>query len=446
MTTELQLESLQELISSRQAVVSVIGLGYVGLAVACEFARTGFTVIGVDIDQGRVATINAGRCPIEGEEPGLAELLAEVVAEGKLKATFDYTDIHDANVLLICVDTPVDDDHLPRYNALRSAACSIGNVLHPGMLVIVESTVSPGTTTGVVQPFLEEASGLRAGVDFGLGACPERVMPGKLLNNLRTVSRVCGGISPETAAVMRALYRQVVHAELDATDVVTAELVKTAENAYRDVQIAFANEVALVCEANGADVWKVRELVNKSPGRHMLLPGAGVGGHCIPKDPWLLAHAAGDQRPVRLIPAARAVNDAMPYHVRTLLEDGLAKQGRVLPGSEVTILGYSYLENSDDTRNSPSAKLVEALVSQGAHVRVHDSFVPPYQASLESVVEGADAIVIMVAHDEYRNLNFQELSMKMKGSLLIDGRHVVHPADAASAGLTLQGIGLGGPL
>ena len=265
------------------------------------------------------------------------------------------------DIFTINVETPVDEQHRPNYGALEAACRSIGAVLKRGALVIVESTVAPGTTERTVRPLLEKASGLKAHVDFYLGACPERVMPGKLLSNLRDVSRVCGGGTPETAALMLKLYRHVVNASLDATDTLTAELVKTTENAYRDVQIAFANEVALICESCGADVWQVRELVNKSPGRSMHLPGAGVGGHCIPKDPWLLAHAAQGDVPLRVIPAGRATNEAMPLHTLALLKEGLAAAGSALAGARVVVLGFSYLEESDDSRNSPSEVLVDRL-------------------------------------------------------------------------------------
>ncbi|MFQ5577060.1 MAG: nucleotide sugar dehydrogenase, partial [Anaerolineae bacterium] len=331
------LTKLQRTIEQQQAVIGVIGLGYVGLPVACVFARAGFKVIGVDVKAERAARINAGQTPIEGDEPGLAGLLAEVAGAGQLHAATDYGLLAGAGVVLIAVDTPVGDDHRPRYTALKSACDALGAVLQPGTLVIIESTVAPGTVDRVVRPRLQEASGLAANRDFFLGACPERVMPGRLLGNLKQMSRVCGGGTPQTAQVMITLYRHIVEADLDPADIITAELVKTAENAYRDAQIAFANEVALICEANGADVWRVRQLVNKSPYRQMHLPGAGVGGHCIPKDPWLLAHSAG-QVPLRLIPAARAVNESMPAHTAELVRRALASAGRPIAGAKVAVL------------------------------------------------------------------------------------------------------------
>jgi len=420
-----RLAELQEKIEQKTARLAVIGLGYVGLPVAAMFAESGFDVLGVEIKTERVEKINAGLSPIEGEEPGLAELLHKVVKSGQLRATTDYSMISDRDVILIDVETPVDDQHTPRYEALRASLRSLAPVLKPGALVIVESTIAPGTMSNVVQPLLEQGSGRRVNDGFYLGNCPERVMPGKLLANLRGLSRVVGGSSPEVALAMTALYRHIVQADLDPVDWITAELVKTVENAYRDVQIAFANEVALICEALGGDVWKVRELVNKSPYRQMHLPGAGVGGHCIPKDPWLLAYGVqGQDISLRMVPAARQVNDEMPFHVATLLERTLARAGRSLQGARVLVLGYAYLENSDDTRNSPSEALVEHLKKKGAVVVVHDPYVAEYQKDLLTLAEGCDAAVLMVAHDAYRSLDFDALRLRMSLPVLVDGRGV----------------------
>ncbi len=426
----MSLGAIQEKIAAKTARIGVIGLGYVGLPVACLFAETGYSVVGLDVKADRVDVINAGVSPIEGREPGLAELLAAVVAAGRLQAATEYTALRDCDVITINVETPVDEQHIPRYLALQSALRDLGPVLKAGALVIVESTIAPGTMAHVVRPLLEEASGKRANEDFYLGHCPERVMPGKLLANLRGVSRVCGGETPETAALMIALYRHIVQADLDPADCVTAELVKTAENTYRDVNIAFANEVALICEAVGGDVWKVRELVNKSPGRNMLMPGAGVGGHCIPKDPWLLAYEAQQQgAPICLIPAARAVNDGMPLHIVALLEDALREAGKLLEGARVLVLGYAYLEDSDDTRNSPSAVLVAKVRERGAEVVIHDPYVPGYQGDVYALAKECDAVVVMVKHSEYRALNLETLKTALRAPVLVDGRHVFFQAE-----------------
>jgi UDP-N-acetyl-D-mannosaminuronic acid dehydrogenase len=439
----MNLAALRATIDDGSAHIGVIGLGYVGLPVACLFAEAGFHVVGVDRKAERVADIGAGRSPIVGDEPGLGALLGAMVAAGRLAATTDYERLRDCHVVLVCVETPVDADHTPHYAALRAAIARLAAVLRDGALVVIESTVAPGTTERTVRPALETGTGRRAGQGFWLGHCPERVMPGRLLANLRSLSRVVGGASPETAATMIALYRKIVPAaELDATDILTAELVKTAENAYRDVNIAFANELALICESAGGDVWRVRELVNKSPGRNVLLPGAGVGGHCITKDPWLLAHAAGDRTPLRLIPAARAVNDAMPLHVVTLVEAGLAEIGKTLSVATVLVLGYAYLENSDDTRNSPSAVVVDLLEAGGAQVRIHDPFVPGYGGDFEGAAREADALVVLVAHDAYRGLDPAALNPGGKRRVLVDGRRVLDAEQARAAGWVYRRIGL----
>lgn len=414
------LMKLEEKIDRKQAIIGVIGLGYVGLPVAAVFANAGFHVVGVDIKEDRVAVINKGASPIDGREPGLADLLERVVREGRFRATSSYRDLTDCDVILIAVETPVREDHTPGYEALTSVLHTLGPLLKQGALVIVESTVAPGTTEKIVLPILEEATIKKVNQGFFLGHCPERVMPGKLLHNLRYVSRVCGGYTQETAEVMISLYRHIVEGDLDPADCVTAELVKTAENAYRDVNIAFANELAIICEAVGGDVWQVRELVNKSPGRNVLLPGVGVGGHCIPKDPWLLAfgvHNVGDIR-LRLIPTAREVNENMPRYVARSVRDVLARAGREVVGARVLILGYAYLENSDDDKNSPSATLVEALDKMGAQVEIHDPHIERFQNDLASSIAEKDAIILAVAHDEYAEMSLDTLA----DSIVIDAR------------------------
>jgi UDP-N-acetyl-D-mannosaminuronic acid dehydrogenase len=341
-------------------------------------------------------------------------------------------------VILIDVETPVNDEHIPEYQALRSALKSLSAVLKEGALVVIESTIMPGTMKNVVLPILEENTGRKCGQGFYLGNCPERVMPGKLLKNLKEMSRVLGGDSKETAAAMRALYSNIVQADLDEANWITAELVKTVENTYRDVQIAFANETALICEALGADAWRVRELVRKSPGREMLLPGAGVGGHCIPKDPWLLASSVkGLGVDVRLIPAARAINSGMPAHMLTLLQERLKK----LEGKRILVLGYAYLENSDDTRDAPSQHFIKGLISAGAEYIVHDPFVKEHMGDLYEKALGCDAAVLMTAHSEYKDIDFKRLKEAMGHNLLVDGRNLWNKENAIDAGMDLIRLG-----
>jgi UDP-N-acetyl-D-mannosaminuronic acid dehydrogenase len=225
---------------------------------------------------------------------------------------------------------------------------------------------------------------------------------------------------------------------VDTADWITAEIVKTAENTYRDVQIAFANEVALICEALGADVWRVRELVRKSPGREMLLPGAGVGGHCIPKDPWLLASSVRESDvPVRLIPAARAINSGMPDHVFNLLKDRMKDFNE----KRILILGYAYLSDSDDTRNSPSEELVRIIKNTNANIVIHDPFVKKYSGDVIEKAKNCNAAVLMTAHSEYETIDLKQLKRVMQTPLIIDGRNILDRKHVINAGFELIRLG-----
>ncbi len=438
----MSLNDLRIQIENKTARLGVIGQGYVGLPVAALFADKGFDVLGVDLRADLVEKIKAGINPIEGKEPGLAELLKRVVESGRMRATTDYGELGDCDIFLIAVETPVDDNHIPHYEALRAALLSLATIMKDGTLVVVESTIAPRTMHDIVLPLLEEKSGKKLNDGFFLGNCPERVMPGKLLKNLKTMSRVVGGMTPVTSEVMIALYKNIVEADLDPADCITAELVKTVENAYRDVQIAFANEVALVAEAAGGDVWKVRELVNKSPQRQMHLPGAGVGGHCIPKDPWLLVHGAKEKGvTLRLIPAAREINNSMPLHMVRLLEDALAKAGRPILDARVAVLGYAYLEDSDDTRNSPTRTLVARLYELGAQPVIHDPWIPEYNGDLYERVKGCDAAVVMVAHSAYSKLDLNALYAALRHPIIVDGRKVFEKEQLRGKGFSYYCMG-----
>jgi UDP-N-acetyl-D-mannosaminuronic acid dehydrogenase len=432
-------------LSARKLVV--VGLGYVGIPVACRFAEEGFDVTGIDIVSEKVKMINKGESPIEGDEPGLQDLVKKVVGSGKMKATTSYDAIQEADYVLIVVETPFDlRSKEPYYSALRAASKSVGMNLKKDTLVIVESTVAPGTTNKIVQPILEEESGLKAGSDFLLATAPERVMPGKLLYNLTNLDRTIGGIDEASTRSAIDLYSNIVKGELFATNALTAEVVKTTENAYRDVQIAFANEVAMMCEILGVDVYDVRDLVNRSPFRNMHFPGAGVGGHCLPKDSWLLAFGARDKYEPRLLAIAREINDGMPRHMSQLCESALREAGRKVYGAKVTVLGLAYLENSDDTRNSPAFTLLKALEVVGALPVVHDPLVKESNGiipidDIKKALTDSDCLVLVTAHDEYKQLDLNEIKKMMRTAIIIDGRNVFDKNECISKGFIYRGVG-----
>lgn len=457
--------------------IVVIGMGYVGIPCAALLADVpGFTVTGVQRRSERsgwkIDCLNEGRSPFEGNEPGLGELLDRVVCA---KQTFHVTDdpgvCREADAILIDVQTPTDDEHVPQYESLREVSDQAGRYLRAGALVIVESTVAPGTTRGVVQPILENASGLKASGGNGgrerlyLAFSYERVMPGKLLEYITDFPRVVGGVDEESTRRAVELYRHIVRATITPTDVLTAEMAKVVENAYRDVNIAFANEMALACERMGVDVFTVQELVNARPDRQMHVAGAGVGGHCLPKDGWLLnyglkafgAHASRDTSalPLHLVPLARRVNDGMPEHMAALVEASLAQAGISLDGARVAVLGVAYLEESDDTRNTPALPLIRALRARGADVVAHDPYVrqqdwqllwqgnPPLPLlhDLDAALEGVDCAALVTRHSEYAS--FLEKAGAMRTRAVVDGRNMLDQEACRGAGYAYRGVGKG---
>ncbi|UCE92311.1 MAG: nucleotide sugar dehydrogenase [Methanobacteriota archaeon] len=425
---------------------AVIGLGYVGIPLASLLADRGYAVVGMDIDPQRVGDVNEGRVPLKGDEPDLQPLLAKVVRKGWLKASEDFGGCRQAKTVFVCVDTPVDEQMRPDNRRMIAAAKRIGENLSKGTMVVVESTVAPGTMLGTVAPIIEGTSGLRLGRDFKLAHCPERVMPGRLLHNLTNYDRVLGSLDDESARRAEAIYSKLTAGELHRTGLTTAEVVKTAENAYRDVQIAFANEVSSICEKLGVDAFEVRKLVNTSPFRDMHLPGAGVGGHCLPKDPWLLAFGGREAQPV-LIPTARMINDGMPFHVAELTADALRRMKVRRASAVVAVLGASYTGDAGDIRNSPTASLISCL--EGVkEIRVHDPFVDDlYGVNVlrraPDALKGADVAVFMVAHKEYARLTPSTLKKHMRRLAVVDGRNLFSEKRMTKAGFVYRGVGKG---
>ncbi len=456
--------------NAKDGKIVVVGMGYVGIPAAALLADAGYDVTGLQRRSERsgwkIDWLNEGRCPIGGPEPELPEILKRVVDAGRFRATDDYECVRDARIILIDVQTAVDADHNPDYRPLDDACRSVGQRLSPGQTVIIESTVGPGTTEHLVKPALEQASGLTAGLPagFGLSFSYERVMVGRLIHNIREYPKIVGGIDAGSIQTAMDMYRNIVNGGVYGTDLITAEVSKTVENAYRDVQIAFANEVALLCEALGADVYEVREFVNGLPNdpsrpranplRNMLYPGAGVGGHCLPKDTWLLMHGyqhyanAKLEYPMSVLQGARRLNDWMPLHMMDLLEGGLAQANQHLKGSRICVLGYAFLENSDDARNTPSAPLLDELDKSGAISKVHDPLVERdgdrvIEHDLEAALTGADAVVLMTAHEGYKAIDPDMLKRLMRGRVVIDGRNVLDPAAFTAEGFVFRGVGKG---
>lgn len=376
----------------------VVGLGYIGLPTAALAASSGLRVVGVDIDTAIVESVNAGIPHFP--EPALSALVGAAVASGRLQA--QATPV-PARVFLIAVPTPFLENKAPDLRMVEAAGAAIAPHLTAGCLVILESTSPPRTTTQILAPILAQGSGLTPGVDFHLAYCPERVLPGRLLEELRTNDRILGGTTPEASAAAAMFYGHFVSGQLLIADATTAETVKLVENAYRDVNIAFANEVSLIAAHLGVDPFQVIALANHHPRVRILEPGIGVGGHCIGVDPWFLVDAAPTD--ANLIRTARRVNEYKTDWVTTQI---LAMADRLGPTTSLGLLGLTYKPDVADMRESPALHIARRCTDERpGQVLVHDplAVVPTslVGASLEEVLQ-QDLVVILVKHQVYRDL------------------------------------------
>jgi UDP-N-acetyl-D-mannosaminuronic acid dehydrogenase len=395
--------------------VCVVGLGYIGLPTASILATKGFHVYGTDIRADVVDTINAGRIHIV--EPDLDILVRSGVNSGQLRAGYAP---QPADVFILCVPTPSRPDHSPDLSYVQEAAKSIRPHVKRGDLVILESTSPPRTTQDVVVP-LAIPEGMCVGEDVYVAHCPERVLPGRILLEVVQNDRVVGGITPACAQHAKAFYESFVNGGVYATSALVAEVTKLVENSYRDVNIAFANELSILAERLGIDVWEVIELANRHPRVNILSPGPGVGGHCISVDPWFLVHADPDHTP--LIRTAREVNDRKPHHVVQRIKE-LAVQ---FNSPKIGCLGITYKADVDDIRESPALEIVrELLESKVGDVLVCDPLVPSQRFTefplrdLREVLEQANILVLLTDHRGFRNISRRILQEKV----LVDTRGV----------------------
>ena len=398
-----------ERLETRSAVVGVMGLGYVGLPLALAFSRAGLKVVGFDIDARKVEALNAGRCYIEHFD---AESVAHAVRDQGFEATQDFDRLSEPDALLIAVPTPLTRQREPDMQFIIDTAEQISGRLRPGQLVVLESTTYPGTTEEVVQPRLEK-SGLKAGQDFFLGYSPEREDPGNKNFDTRTIPKVVGGLDARSTELVDRLYRMAVSKTVRVPSLRTAEAVKLTENIFRCVNIALVNELKCIYEGMGIDIWTVLDAAETKPFGFMRFnPGPGLGGHCIPIDPFYLTWKAREYGLcTRFIELAGEVNVAMPRYVMSRLQDALNERSRPVKGSRVLVLGLAYKKDIGDPRESPSFELMHLLRERGADVRYHDPHVPlvpasrnwPDQPALESVeltpASIAEFTAILIATD-----------------------------------------------
>lgn len=372
-------ERLLQKFEKRDAVIGVVGLGYVGLPLAVEKAKAGFHVIGFDIQQSRVDQVNNG---INYIGDVVDEDLHEMVKQGRLVATTDYARIAEVDAVAIAVPTPLDGHHQPDTSYVENSAKEIAKYAHEGMLVVLESTTYPGTTEEIVKPALEK-KGLVVGETVFVAYSPERVDPGNKQFKTKNTPKVVGGVTKTCTKVAAAMYRAVLEGDVhEVSSPAVAEMEKIFENTFRHINIALANEMAILCERMGIDVWEVIDAAKTKPyGFMAFYPGPGLGGHCIPIDPFYLTWKAREYNyHTRLIELAGEINNAMPEYVVNRAMFILNEEGKALRGSKVTVLGVAYKKDIDDVRESPVLKIVELLEQYGAEFAVVDPYVPSFRA------------------------------------------------------------------
>ena len=404
-------ERLLEKIAKRDITVGVVGLGYVGLPLAVEKAKAGFKTIGFDVQEEKVKMVNEGHNYI-GDV--VNEDLKELVESGMMKATSDFSFVKDVDFIAICVPTPLDKHQEPDISYVKSSTEAISKHLSRDTMVVLESTTYPGTTEELLLPILEEGSGLKCGEDFYLGFSPERVDPGNLIYKTKNTPKVVGAVGKDATEVISAMYREVLEGEIyEVSSPAIAEMEKILENTYRNINIGLVNELAILCNKMGISLWEVIDAAKTKPyGFQAFYPGPGLGGHCIPLDPYYLTWKAREFGfHTSMIESSMIINDKMPEYTVDRAASVLNEHKKALNGSKVLVLGVAYKNNIDDYRESPALNVIDILKERGAVTDFYDPWIPKYKRNGEwhegfseinaDIIKGYDLILVATAHDAY---------------------------------------------
>ena len=404
-------ERLLEKIAKRDITVGVVGLGYVGLPLAVEKAKAGFKTIGFDVQEEKVKMVNEGHNYI-GDV--VNEDLKELVESGMMKATSDFSFVKDVDFIAICVPTPLDKHQEPDISYVKQSTEAISKHLSRDTMVVLESTTYPGTTEELLLPILEEGSGLKCGEDFYLGFSPERVDPGNLIYKTKNTPKVVGAVGNDATEVISAMYREVLEGEIyEVSSPAIAEMEKILENTYRNINIGLVNELAILCNKMGISLWEVIDAAKTKPyGFQAFYPGPGLGGHCIPLDPYYLTWKAREFGfHTSMIESSMIINDKMPEYTVDRAASVLNEHKKALNGSKVLVLGVAYKNNIDDYRESPALNVIDILKERGADTDFYDPWIPKYKRHGEwhegigeinaDVIKGYDLVLVATAHDAY---------------------------------------------
>jgi nucleotide sugar dehydrogenase len=448
---DLSKEKIVEALKNGRIQIAVIGLGRIGLPTACMFAAAGAKVIGVDVNKKLVAEVNSGECRLK-DEPGMEGLLATVISQKRFSATCDiFSSVAASDVIIICVPTPVSESKVPQFQPILESCTQIAKSLKRGTLIVIESTVSPGTVENRIVPLIEETSGMKAIRDFSIVSCPERASPGETIAHLKSVPRIVGGIDLNSTKIAAAIYGSALGVQtVEVADPKTANAVKLTENIFRDVNIALMNEFAILYEKLGIDVI---EVINTCATKWNFVPhypGPGVGGPCLPANAYYIIDEGLKVGYIPLlIRLAREINDRMPDHVITLVTEALNNAGKVVSKSRITLLGVSYKSGIHDLQMSPLKHIVNVLKTMGASMSLYDPlfkgekvFGIKVAKNLNEALHKSDCIIIGTADKEFRNMDLNKVAQICKNpTALVDACNIITPEAAEEHGFVYKGIG-----
>jgi len=429
--------------------ICIVGIGRIGLPTALSFAKAGLQTIGADINEKLVDSINAGNFPLK-DEPGYEDIFNSVRKNGNFSATTDINEaISKSNLILLSLPTPMDENNIPIYLALESVGKQLSKSLQPNSLVVVESTIEPGFIENVMIKRIEIDGRLRVGKNFTIGVCPENANPGEILHDFTSLPRLVGGIDEQTAKIIALIYDFVFSVELvTMPDCKTANAVKLTTNVFRDINIAFVNELSLMFEKLGIDTLKVLDAAKRKYNFQIHYPGAGVGGPCLPINSYQFLNTAkriGSE--LNIIKYARAINEKMPDHVINLTLDGFKKCNKSIKDSTLLILGVSYKPDVKDIQLSPAEIIINKLKALGAKIKIYDPYYKNNQIfginvehNIQDILSDVDASIIITAHKEFQEID-PKIFTKMKTPILIDSRGIIDISSANNAGLVFRGLG-----
>ena len=444
-------DDVEKSLKSRTLRVCVVGIGRIGLPTALLFAKSGLDTIGVDINESLVQNINSGIYPLK-DEPGIEEIFNDVIKNKKFSATTQIEDaVHNSDLILLSLPTPMDENNIPDYSALRSVATKLSEILSPNSLVIVESTIEPGFIEDEMVSTILKSGRLKMEENFFIGVCPENANPGEILHDFTNLPRLVGGINNHVIKLIKMIYDFVFSVELvEMPDCKTANAVKLTTNVFRDVNIAFVSELSLMFEKLGIDTMKVLEAAKKKYNFQIHYPGAGVGGPCLPINSYQFLNTA-KRTGVRLniIESSRQINEKMPEHVIELTLDAFKECDKTIQNSNILILGISYKPDVKDIQLTPAKHIIEKLQKLGANVHIYDPYFPSDQIfginveeNLDVIISKVDAAIIVTAHKEFKKITISIFN-QMKSPILIDTRGIIDPTEAQQAKLIFRGLGRG---